>query len=328
MLILNAADIRRALPMRETIEAMKHAFAALSAGDADIPLRTALSIPGQKATALFMPAYVRNETHENSALTIKIATLFPNNALVKLPYIQAALLVMDAATGQMLALLEGSVLTAVRTGAAGGAAADLLARADSQTVAIFGAGVQARTQLEAVCAVRKIEKVWVYAPNVQQVQTFVAEMSSRLNATLVPTTSPRQALAGADIVCAATTTTTPLFDDADLRAGTHVTGVGSFTPAMIEIPPETVARARVVVDSRAACQAEAGEIIRAVQQGLFNWQNAVEFGEIVLGTQPGRSSQEQITFFKSVGVAVQDALAAQLALRNAKKLGLGQEVEW
>lgn len=326
MLILNAPDVRRALPMRETIEAMKRAYATLSAGRAQIPLRASLPIPPQEATALFMPAYVPDEAQD--ALTVKIVTLFPKNVPAGLPLIHAAVLVMDAATGQMLALLEGGTLTAIRTGAAGGAAADLLARPDSRTVALFGAGVQARTQLEAVCAVRDIEKVWVHGLIPAQIETFIAEMSPRVHTTLLPATSPQQALAEADIVCAATTTTTPLFDDADLRPGTHVTGVGSYTPAMLEIPPATVGRARVVVDSRSACQAEAGEIIRAVELGLFDWQNAAELGEIVLGTQPGRTSPEQITFFKSVGVAVQDALAAQLALKNAEKLGIGQTVTW
>ncbi len=328
MLILNAADVRRALPMRETIEAMKRAYAALSAGQANIPLRTSLPIPAQNATALFMPAFVSEMDGEESALTLKIVTLFPHNVPAGLPFIHAAVLVLDAQNGKTLALLEGGTLTAIRTGAGGGAAADLLARAESRTVALFGAGVQARTQLEAVCAVRNIEKVWIHALLPEQVEAFIAEMRSRVSATLVPAATPRQALAEADIVCAATTTTTPLFEDADLRPGTHITGVGSYTPAMIEIPPAIVARARVVVDSRAASQAEAGEIIRAAEQGLFDWQNAAELGEIVLGTQTGRTSPEQITFFKSVGVAVQDALAAQLALKNARKLGLGQDVTW
>lgn len=326
MLILNATDVRRALPMRETIEAMKQAYATLSAGQAHLPLRTSLPIPPQNATALFMPAYVPGQ--EDDALTLKIVTLFPHNVPAGLPFIHAAVLVMDAATGQMLALLEGGTLTAIRTGAGGGAAADLLARAESRTVALFGSGVQARTQLEAVCAVRPIEKVWIYALNPAQVHTFIEEMTPRVPATLIAAATPRQALAEADIVCAATTTQTPLFDDTDLRPGTHVTGVGSYTPAMIEIPPATVARARVVVDSRTACQAEAGEILRAVAEGTFAWQNAAELGEIVLGTQTGRTTPDQITFFKSVGVAVQDAVAAHLALKNARQLGLGQEVPW
>jgi ornithine cyclodeaminase/alanine dehydrogenase-like protein (mu-crystallin family) len=314
--------------MRETIEAMKRAYAALSSGQANIPLRTSLSIPSQNAMALVMPAFVPDGAGTEAVLAVKVATIFPNNIAARLPLIHAAVLVLNVATGQVLALLEGGTLTAIRTGAGSGAAADLLARADSRTVALFGAGVQARTQLEAVCAVRDIQKVWVYASSPEQITAFIAEMRARVQATLLPAGSPRQALAEADIVCAATTATTPLFEDADLRPGTHITGVGSYTPGMIEIPPETVARARVVVDSRAACQVEAGEIIRAVEMGLFDWGKAAEIGEIVLGTQTGRTSLKDITFFKSVGVAVQDAVAAQLALTNAEKSGLGQKVAW
>jgi len=326
MLILNAQDVRRALPMQETIEAMKRAYAALSAGQADIPLRTSLPIPKQNATALFMPAYVPGS--DTDALTIKIVTLFPKNVPAGLPFIHAAVLVIDATTGQTLALLEGGTLTAIRTGAGGGAATDILARADSHTVALFGAGVQARTQLESVCAVREIENVWVYAPSSQRIADFINDMQGKINATLLPAATSHQAIAEADIICSATTSKTPVFRDGDLRPGTHITGVGSYTPEMIEIPPETVARARVVIDSRSASQAEAGEIIRAAEQGIFDWQNAVELGEIVLGSQSGRTDSNQITFFKSVGVAVQDAVAAQLALSNAQKMGLGQEVNW
>jgi ornithine cyclodeaminase len=326
MLILNASDIRHALPMRDTIEAMKRAYAAFSAGFANIPLRTNIPIPSQNATALFMPAYVSDE--KGDALTVKIATLFPKNIPVGLPFIHAVVMVMDAKNGQTLALLEGGTLTAIRTGAGGGAATDLLARADSRTLALFGAGVQAQAQLEATCTVRNIETVWVYSPTLTKVRAFIANMQGQINAELRVATSPRQALENADIVCTATTSKSPVFDDADIRPGTHITGVGSYSPDMIEISPETVARARVVMDSRAACQAEAGEIILAVQQGRFYWDHASEIGEIVLGKKPGRTSPEQITFFKSVGIAVQDAVAAKLALENARKMGLGQEVEW
>jgi len=331
MLILNANDVRRALPMRETIEAMKRAYAALSTGQADIPLRTHLSIPARGATVLFMPAYVPNaggDAGAESVLAIKIATLFPKNVPAGLPFIHAAVLVMDAENGRTLALLEGGTLTAIRTGAGGGAAADLLARPDSKTFALFGAGVQARTQLEAICAVREIETVWIYAPTSARIADFITDMQDKVNATLLPAATPHQAVADADVICTATSSRFPVFEDAYVRPGTHITGVGSYTPDMIEIPPETIARAQVFIDSLAASQAEAGEIIRAAELGLFDWLSATELGEIVLGTQPGRTSPEQITFFKSVGVAVQDAAAAQLALANAWKMGLGQQVTW
>ena len=331
MLILTATDVRKALPMKETIEAMKRAYASLSDGKADAPLRTRISIPAQDAVSLFMPAYV--QTQEDDALAIKVVSLFPRNPERerKLALIQAAVLVLDAETGQTRALLEGSSLTAIRTGAGSGAAIDLLARPDSKVVAVFGAGVQARAQLEAACSVRKIEKAWVYDPSEVRVKTFVKEMagSGDIPKALFAAEGPVQALSEADIVCTATTSSTPVFDDADLKPGTHVSAIGSYTPEMQEVPAETVARAYVVVDSLSATLAETGDLIQPMQAGLFgNEHVSTELGEIVLGWKTGRNSSQQITFFKSVGIAVQDAMAAQLALKNAREQRIGKEVKF
>jgi ornithine cyclodeaminase/alanine dehydrogenase-like protein (mu-crystallin family) len=163
MLILTAEDVRKALPMNEAIEAMKQAYASLSDGTAVVPLRTRLPIPNSDALSLFMPAYVRST--DGQALAIKAVSLFPTNPARGLAYIQAAVLVFDPETGRALALLEGSSLTAIRTGAAGGAGIDLLSRADSRVAAIFGAGAQGRTQLEAACTARKIETVYIFDSN-------------------------------------------------------------------------------------------------------------------------------------------------------------------
>jgi len=331
MLILTATDVRKALPMKETIEAMKRAYASLSDGKADAPLRTRISIPAQDAVSLFMPAYV--QTQEDDALAIKVVSLFPRNPERErnLALIQAAVLVLDAETGQTRALLEGSSLTAIRTGAGSGAAIDLLARPNSKVVAVFGAGVQARAQLEAACSVRKIEKAWVYDPAEVRVKTFVKEMAGNgdIPKALFVAESPAQALSEADIVCTATTSSTPVFDDADLKPGSHVSAIGSYTPEMQEVPAETVARAYVVVDSLSATLAETGDLIQPMQAGLFGEEHvSTELGEIVLGRKTGRNSSEQITFFKSVGIAVQDAMAAQLALKNAREQKIGKEVKF
>ncbi len=329
MYILTAEDIRKTLSMKETVEAMKRAYASLSDGKADVPLRTRLSIPAREAVSLFMPAYVQAE--DGDALAIKIVSLFPKNPARGLAFIQAAVLVLEADTGRVVALLEGSSLTAIRTGAGSGAAIDLLARPDSRVAVVFGAGAQGRTQLEAACSVRKIEKAWVYDPSVERAQAMVQEMAGK---DLIPqdlrvANSQEQALAEADIVCTATTSSTPVFADADLKPGTHVSAVGSYTPEMQEVPTETVARALVVVDSRSATLAETGDLLKPMQAGLFGEDHIhAELGEIVLGRKPGRTSPDQITYFKSVGVAVQDAVAAQLALQNAKKMTLGTEVSF
>jgi len=329
MIILNESAIHKALPMGQAISAMKRAFAALSSGNAEVPMRGTLTIAPQKATSLFMPAYVQDEAGDSLAL--KVVSLFPDNIERGLPLIQAAVLVLDANTGRPLALLEGASLTAIRTGAASGAATDSLARPNSRIAAIIGAGVQGRTQLEAVCTVREIQTVWVYDPSPERIAAFIEEMAGKapIPADLCWAENPTQAVAEADIICTATTSSTPVFQDWDLKPGVHINGVGSYTPEMQEIPPETVRRAYVVIDSRSAALVEAGDLIQPLNQGLISEQHInVEIGEIILGLEPGRSSPEQITFFKSVGVAVQDAVAAKLALENAHSQNLGQVVAW
>jgi len=329
MLILNATEIRQALPMQAAIQAMKAAYAALSNGQAELPLRTHLPVPTHEAVTLFMPVFLNDANGE--VLAVKVVSLFPHNLERGLPLIHAVVLVLEADTGKPYAMLEGSSLTAIRTGAASGAATDLLARPDSQVVAIFGAGVQGRTQLEAVCNVRPIQFGWVFDADRKQAEGFVREMSGRhpIPPDLRIAGSPAQAVAEADVICTATTSMAPVFSDKDLKPGVHINAVGAYTPQMQEIPPETVKRARLVVDSRTACLSEAGDLIQPLNQGVISESHIhAELGEIVSAKRSGRTFEAQITLFKSVGVAVQDAAAARLALQNAQKIGLGQTIAW
>ncbi|MGZ9163911.1 MAG: ornithine cyclodeaminase family protein [Anaerolineales bacterium] len=329
MIILNADDVRKALPMREIIDAMKQAYASLSDNKAQVPLRTRLTIPPHDAVSLFMPAYV--QTDESEALAIKIVSLFPKNPQRGLAFIQAAVLAFEAETGRAIALIEGSTLTAIRTGAGSGAAIDILARSASHTVAIFGAGVQGRTQLEAACTVREIDKAWIYDSDQEKAKAFAEEMMGQgpIPRNLKPAATPQEAIAEADIICTATTSISPVFAHKDIKPGTHISAVGSYTPEMQEVPAETIRRAKVVVDSRSACLEEAGDLIQPLRAGLFDESYIhAELGEIVLARKPGRQSNDEITYFKSVGIAVQDAMAAQVALRNARKMNIGREVDF
>jgi len=329
MLLLTAEEVRKALPMNEAIEAMKNAYASLAKGTAVIPLRTRLPIPDSEALSLFMPAFVRSP--EGDALAIKVVSLFPTNPTRGLAYIQAAVLVFNPETGQAIALLEGSALTAIRTGAASGAAIDLLARKDSGIVAIFGAGAQGRTQLEAACVAREIETAFVYDRNPDKAQALVTEMNDKgVNARdLRVAGSAKEAVETADIICTATTSLRPVFHDEDIKVGTHISAVGSYRPDMQEVPRETLQRAKIFVDSRSAVLEEAGDLIQPMQARLFDESHICgELGEVVLGQIPGRQTQAEITYFKSVGVAVQDAMAAQVALTNARKMNLGTEVDF
>lgn len=329
MLILTADEVRKALPMNEAIEAVKVAYASLCNGTAAVPLRTRLPIPNSEALTLFMPAFV--SWQDGNALAIKVVSLFPTNPARGLAYIQAAVLVFDAETGRAIALLEGSSLTAIRTGAAGGAAIDILSRVDSKIAAIFGAGAQGHTQLEAACTARSIDTVFIFDADRKKASSFAEEMKGRgvITKDIRVASSAREAIQNADIICTATTSTTPVFHDRDVKAGVHISAVGSYRPDMQEVPAETIQRARVVVDSRTASLEEAGDLIQPMRAGLFDESHIhAELGEIILGRKPGRQSPDEITYFKSVGIAAQDAMAAQVALNNARKMNIGREVEF
>jgi ornithine cyclodeaminase len=315
--------------MHEAIEAMKRAFGALSDGRAEVPLRTRLPVASHDALSIFMPAFVGGEDGES--LAIKVVSLFPDNPGRGLGYIQAAVLVLEPDTGRALGLLEGSTLTAIRTGAAGGAAVDLLSRPDSRVLALFGAGAQGRTQVEAACTARKIETVWIFDADRARAEALGKELAGTgpVPLDVRVASSPSEAVADADVICTATTSAKPVFADSDIRTGVHISAVGSYTPEMQEIPGDTVRRARLFVDSRSAALAETGDLIQPIRAGLISQDHiTAELGELVLGRQEGRRSAQEVTLFKSVGVAVQDAVAATLALRNARRLGLGQEVQF
>jgi alanine dehydrogenase len=325
--ILSGGDVRRAVTMAEAIQAVKEAYVQLSTGQAVVPLRTPVEVEKRGAVTLFMPAYLAT----SDAMGAKIVSVFPGNPAQGLPLIHAVVIVVDAETGCPAALMDGTYLTALRTGAASGAATDLLALPDARVAAIFGAGAQARTQLEAICTVRPIEKVWVYDAVPEAARAYVEEMRGHgppIPADVAVAASPAQAVSEADVICTATTSKTPVFSDAHIKPGVHINGIGAYTPEMQEIPAETVARARVVVDSRSASLAEAGDLIIPLAEGLIsNASIHGEIGEVAAGQISGRRADQEITFFKSVGVAVQDVAVAELILRRAEEIGLGLEVD-
>jgi len=324
--VLSKQDVQRAVPMRKAIEIVKGAFAQLSAGKAVVPLRTQLPVERHEGVTLFMPAYLS----ESDDLGVKIVSVFPRNLEIGLPTIFALVVVVEAATGRPVAVMDGTYLTALRTGAASGAATELLARQDAKVAAIFGAGAQGRTQLLAVCEVRDIERAWVYDVNPQAAERYAQEMGGqgRVPADLRVASSPAEAVREADVLCTATTSQTPVFADADLKPGVHINAVGSFTPEMQEIPEQTVGRARLVVGSREGCLAETGDLIIPIRKGLITEDDIyAELGEIAAGIRPGRESAGEITLFKSVGNAVQDVSVAKRVMEAAQRLGLGVEVE-
>jgi alanine dehydrogenase len=325
--VISKDEIRQVVPMGLAIELVKQAFAQLSAGDAVVPVRTQIEVARHEGIALFMPAYLSR----TDQLGLKIVSVFPRNLESGIPTIHALITVVDAGTGQPRAVMDGAFLTALRTGAASGAATDVLARTDARVVAIFGAGVQGRTQLEAVCEVRDIERAWVYDVNPRASHAFAEEMrgrGGRIPSTIAVASSAREATRGADIICTVTTSREPVFDDSDVRDGTHINAVGAFTPDTRETPEATIQRAKLFVDSREACWAEAGDLIIPESKHLISESDIeAELGELVSGMKPGRSNDTEVTFFKSVGNAVQDVAVASHVFAEAERLGLGTSVE-
>lgn len=311
--LITAKEVSNLLPMKNAIEAMKKAFGAYSSGQATVPHRSSLET--EKGISLLMPACFT----KTNDMVVKLVSIYDDNPALGFPRISAIVLVLDPETGRPVALMDGESLTALRTGAAGGLAADLLSREHAKTLALFGAGIQGRSQIKAVMAVRTIDTVYIHDPNAEACNKLALELKGLKPEapTVHITKTSRETVQDADIVVTATPSKKPVFDGKDLKPGTHVTAVGAFTPEMMEIDDFTIKKARVYVDSREACLIESGEIIRS-KPHIF-----AEIGEVVNGTKPGRQDPTEITFFKSVGIATQDAAAASAVLKEATAGGFG-----
>jgi alanine dehydrogenase len=305
--------------MPDAISAVREGFAALSAGRAAVPVRASVPLAAA-GVALSMPASLSGGRH----WSVKLVTVAPGNPGRGLPLVGATVLLGDAETGRPLALLDGTAVTSLRTGAAGGVAAEALARRDAAVVTLFGAGAQARTQLEAVVCVLggRLRELRIASRDLGRARALAEAASLPPGVSVVIQRAPGDIVRGADIVITATSSTTPVFDGTALGEGSHVTAVGSFTPAMRELDEAAMRGARVVVDQREAALAEAGEL-----QGMRP-EDVVEIGEVIAGRVPGRRDERERTVFKSVGNAVQDLVVASRVHERALELGLGEEIAW
>jgi len=328
MRILTGDDLQLLVPMSMAIRLMKQVFADLSMGRTTTPPRTFIDVPNQEGYALFMPSDVPTV----GGLGIKAATVFPRNRLTGKPIIHAVVLMFDPETGEPAGLLDGRFLTALRTGAAVGAATDLLARPDSRVLTIIGPGAQGLTQAWAVATVRQIDKINVFGTNPVTSRSFADRLRAydgSLAEKVVPVDDPHRAVRESDIVCTATTAGTPVFRDEDVPAGLHINGTGGFNVEIEEIPAETIARSYLVADSVDAVAEEGGDVLAAIACGLLPRERLhIELGHVVEGIAPRRTDAEQITFFKSVGSAVQDMIIARSALDAAADRGLGHQLSF
>lgn len=307
---LDADAIRGAVAVADLLDAVEAAYRDVAEGRDRSPLRSHVSLDA--GDLLLMPGLRAG----GSGASVKLVTIVPANARRGLPTLHAIVVWLDATTGEPLGLMDGSTITAMRTGAASGVATRLLARPDSETLAVIGAGGQAEWQVRAVLAARPIRRVLVHARSTEARAAFAERMTAAVGIPVEPAASAEAAVRAADVVCCATTSTEPVFDAAWLRPGTHVNGIGAFRLGMVELPPELFARADLVaVDSRDAAMAEAGDVVAAIERGLLTEAELVEIGTIGRDWVESRQP-DAVTAFKSVGLAIQDVAAAELvALR-------------
>ncbi|MFQ5710350.1 MAG: ornithine cyclodeaminase family protein [Candidatus Geothermarchaeales archaeon] len=325
VLVLSRQDVESILDMKETMGAVEEGFRQLALGTVKMPLRPSISLEDYGGLHLVMPAYVGGM----KALGLKVVTVYPKNPeKYNLPTILATVLLHEAETGRLLAIMDGASITAMRTGAVSGVATKYLARKDSKVAGIFGAGVQARTQLWAICEARDVEEARVYDVDPASSKKYCEEMGEKLGIDVFMVDDPRDAVVGSDVIATATTSREPVFRGEWVGEGTHINGVGSYTPTMRELDEVIVRRSRVVVDSREAALEEAGDLIIPISQGLITADHIyAELGEIVAGEKRGRVSDDEITLFKSVGLALQDVSTAVRLFELAQEMKVGKTVE-
>lgn len=302
---------------------MESALAKFSAREVLQPVRTVLTVGPTKAYFGLMPAYVPVP----GAMGAKLVTVFGENPRRQLPSHLATILLLDPETGMLQAVMDGRYITEARTAAVSAVSTRFLANPDASTLAIIGSGVQARSHLEAYQHVRQLKHVRIWSPSQRSRRQFVDDMSPTINAPIVATESAEAAVRGADLIVLVTSSPTPVIDDAWVSDGAHVVCVGACRPTQQEMPPALVTRGRLYVDSSAAAIVEAGDVVMNIAAGRFDASHIRgEIGELVLGRVPGRTSPRDITIFKSLGMAVEDVVAADLVFRRAVESGAGTEL--
>ncbi len=301
---------------------MREAFAALARGEATLPLRQVSPLPHGAGWLGVMPCSIASP----ALAATKVITVVPQNSGSTLDSHQGVVLLFDASDGRLLAILDATTITALRTAAASALATDLLARPAAGDLALLGCGTQAATHLAAIAEVRALRRVRVWGRDRARAEAFADREGRRSSIAIDVVSDPRSAVSGAEIVCTVTAATAPILEGSWLSPGAHVNAVGACRPNQRELDAEAVRRSRLVVDSRESARNEAGDILLAVAEGAIpsDWDTvAIELGDLLVGRAPGRRSDDEITLFKSVGIAVQDLAAANAAYRGALAQGLG-----
>ena len=326
ILILNHTEVEKLLPMAECIPVMAEALTALAKGQVHQPLRMVVRPSDAAGLMGLMPAYMSGE---RAAYGLKAVCIFPGNSAKGKDAHQGSVMLFSAETGELLALMNASAITAIRTAAVSGVATHLLAREDAGDLAIIGSGVQARSHLAAMACVCPIRRVRVAGRKREHAQKFAAELGPHFGFPIEPVESVEAAVRGADLIVTATTAFEPILRCEWLSPGAHLNVVGSSIPTTREVDTATMAAASLFVDRRESTLNEAGDYLFAMREGAIGPEHIrAEIGEVLIGAKPGRITAEEITLFKSLGLAVEDLAAAEYVYRQAQAKQVGTWVEF
>jgi ornithine cyclodeaminase/alanine dehydrogenase-like protein (mu-crystallin family) len=326
VLVLNHAEVERLLPMPECITVMEDALSALARGEFHQPLRTIVKPSNAAGVLAMMPSF---RAGDKPAFGLKAICVFPGSAKFGKDAHQGGVLLFSGETGELLALLNASAITAIRTAAVSAVATKLLAREDANELAIIGAGVQARSHLQAMACVRPIKRAHVVARQPENGRKFAEEMQAKVPFPIEPVDNSESAVSGADIIVTVTNAREPVVKRDWISSGTHINAIGTFSPAAREIDTATMAAATLFVDRRESALNEAGDYLIAAKEGIIGPEHIrAELGEVLTGTYPGRTSRDEITLFKSLGLAIEDLAAAEYVYRKAQEQDSGTWVEF
>lgn len=323
LLVVDASSVRRLLPMPRCIEVMEAALAGLARGEAINPLRAVVELPYPASWLATMPG----AQADPAGFGVKVISIFNENRAAGHETHQGVVLLFEAEHGAPVAVIDASEVTAIRTAAVSGVATATLARPEAAELAIIGSGTQARTHLEAMLAVRPIERVRAWSPTRERLDAFVAEERASHDVPIEAVDDPEAAVRGASIICTVSGAGEPVVRSAWLDDGAHINAVGSALPTARELDAETVRRSRFYVDRRESALAEAGDLILAIRDGAVGPDHiAGELGEVLIGAAAGRTSPDEVTVFESLGLAVEDVAAARAVVEAARAEGAGTTV--